>query len=76
MERLDDGFRLIEVKASSSQKDEHIPDAAVQKHVAYDLGLIDTDLPFEQARERFRINDRAERFADSPDFSVKIRSSE
>ena len=42
--------------------------------LAYDLGLIDTDLPFEAARERFRINDRAERYADSADFSVRIRS--
>ena len=44
--------------------------------LAYDLGLIDTDLPFEAVRERFQINDRAERFADNPDFSVKIRGFE
>lgn len=41
--------------------------------LAYDLGLIDTDLPFEKIRERFRINERAEKHADSPDFSVRIR---
>ena len=39
LERLDDGFRLIEVKSSSSQKDEHILDAAVQKHVLTSSGL-------------------------------------
>ena len=39
LERLDDGFRLIEVKSSSSQKDEHIPDAAVQKHVLSQCGI-------------------------------------
>ncbi|KKK55037.1 hypothetical protein LCGC14_3078610, partial [marine sediment metagenome] len=39
LERLDDGFRLIEVKSSSSQKDEHIPDAAVQKHVLAQCGI-------------------------------------
>ena len=39
LERLDDGFRLIEVKSSSSQKDEHIPDAAVQKHVLTQCGI-------------------------------------
>ncbi len=44
--------------------------------LAYDLGLIATDLPFEQARERFKINDGAERYADSADFSVRIRSFE
>jgi len=41
--------------------------------LAYDLGLIDTGLSFEEARRRFRINDRARQFADSPDFSTKIR---
>lgn len=40
---------------------------------AHELGLIDTSLPFEQARAYFKINDRAEEFADDPDFSVKIR---
>src|SRR3989344_8388295 len=43
--------------------------------LAYDLGLIDTNLPFEKARERYFINDRALKYADSPDFSVKIRES-
>lgn len=41
--------------------------------LAYDLGLIDTDLSFEQARTRYFINDQAVKYADDPDFSVKIR---
>ncbi len=41
--------------------------------LAYDLGLIDTDLPFEQARERFHVNERALRWGASPDFSMRIR---
>jgi hypothetical protein len=41
--------------------------------LAYDLGLIETELSFEEARRRFHIHDRARRFADSPDFSTKIR---
>ena len=41
--------------------------------LAYDLGLIDTDLPYEAIRERFRINDAARRFADREDFSAGIR---
>lgn len=41
--------------------------------LAYDLDLIDTDQSFEQARARYRINERAMRYADSLDFSVKIR---
>lgn len=43
--------------------------------LAYDLGLLDTDLPFEKARERFKINDRALRAQGDPDFSVKIREA-
>lgn len=42
----------------------------------YDLGLINTDLPFEQARDRFNINERAAKYADAPDFSQKIRQGE
>ncbi|HET7234785.1 MAG TPA: DUF4105 domain-containing protein [Longimicrobium sp.] len=41
--------------------------------LAYDLGLIDTDLPFEQARERYHVNARAQRWGNSPDFSQRIR---
>ncbi|MDQ3014549.1 MAG: DUF4105 domain-containing protein [bacterium] len=44
--------------------------------LAYKLGLLDTDLPFEQAREKFLINERALKYADDPAFSVKIRQSE
>ena len=43
--------------------------------LAYDLGLIDTDLPFERARERFHVNARALRWGDSPDFSLRIRET-
>jgi predicted RecB family nuclease len=39
LERAGDGFNLIEVKSSSSQKDEHIPDAAVQKYVLEQNGI-------------------------------------
>lgn len=40
---------------------------------AYDLGLIDTTLSFPQAREKYFINDKAMKYANDPDFSVKIR---
>lgn len=40
---------------------------------AYDLGLIDTDLSFEKAREKFLINEKALKYADDAMFSVKIR---
>lgn len=43
---------------------------------AYDLGLLDTNLPFEEARKRYHINARALKYADAEDFSVKIRGEE
>lgn len=39
---------------------------------AYKLGLIDTNLPFEEARAKFRINERAEHAGDA-EFSQAIR---
>ena len=41
--------------------------------LAYELGLIDTDLPVEEIRSRFRINALAEQYADDPAFSQRIR---
>ena len=39
LQRDGDGFTLIEVKSSSSQKPEHIPDAAIQTHVLRQCGI-------------------------------------
>ncbi|MEY3783701.1 MAG: hypothetical protein RLZZ230_23 [Candidatus Parcubacteria bacterium] len=41
--------------------------------LAYELGLIDTSLPLEELRRKHRINELAEQYADSLDFSQKIR---
>lgn len=41
--------------------------------LAYDLGLIDTDLPFPEARRHFRVDDDALRAAGREDFSQRIR---
>lgn len=41
--------------------------------LAYDLGLLNTDLSFEDARTRYFINDKAMKYANDPDFSLKIR---
>ncbi len=41
--------------------------------VAYKLGLIPHDVPIEDIRSRYLINKKAELYADSPDFSIKIR---
>ncbi len=42
--------------------------------LAYDLGLISNALPFEATRAKYLINERALKYADDPDFSVKIRN--
>lgn len=39
LERLDGGFRLIEVKSSSGRQNKHLPDAAIQTHVVRRAGL-------------------------------------
>lgn len=41
--------------------------------VAHRLGLIETDLGIESARERFAVNQRARRYHDDPMFSWRIR---
>ena len=43
--------------------------------VAHELGLIDTRLDLDAARERFRINERARRWIDDPAFSLRIRDT-
>lgn len=41
--------------------------------VAYELGIINTTLPYEQIRSYYQINERALEFADDANFSLKIR---
>ena len=43
--------------------------------VAYSLGLIDNSITLEEARTRYRVNDRARRFVNDPNFSQRIRES-
>ncbi len=44
--------------------------------LAYHLGLIDTNLSFDDTKSLYLINDRATKHATDPDFSVKIRTKE
>lgn len=41
--------------------------------LAYELGLIDTTLPFEEIRARYLINEKALQYANDKNFSLKIR---
>ncbi len=43
--------------------------------LAYDEGLLDTELPLDRARAAFQINARAAAAAGSPDFSQRIRQT-
>ncbi|MCH7717008.1 MAG: DUF2779 domain-containing protein [Gemmatimonadetes bacterium] len=63
LERLDDGFRIIEVKSSSSQKDEHIPDAAVQKHVLVQCGIDVRAVEIMHLNKEYRHPDQGDLFA-------------
>jgi hypothetical protein len=46
---------------------------ATSDQLAYELGLIDTTLPFAEAQRRALINPSARRYADDPEFSRRIR---
>ena len=41
--------------------------------LAQELGLIAEGMTIKEARERYRINEKAERYADDPEFSKRIR---
>lgn len=41
--------------------------------IAYDAGLIDTDLSLEEAREYYKINELSQEFGESEDYSQLIR---
>jgi hypothetical protein len=41
--------------------------------LVHQLGWIDTELSFAEARRRFRINERVRKYADDPGFSIRIR---
>jgi hypothetical protein len=41
--------------------------------LAYELGLLDNRLPFEELKRRSRVNDASNKYRDSPQYSVMIR---
>jgi hypothetical protein len=46
---------------------------AFSDHLAYELGLIDDQVPFERLKMNARVNPEAFAFRDAPDFSQRIR---
>src|SRR6266550_7200760 len=63
LEKHGDGYRLTEVKASTSQKDEHIPDVAIQARVAAACGVNVTAAEVMHLNEEFRCPDTSDLFA-------------
>src|SRR3989441_8957983 len=63
LEKQGDGYRLTEVKSSSSQKDEHIPDVAVQARVAAACGVKITAADVLHLNKQFRHPDTGDLFA-------------
>jgi predicted RecB family nuclease len=63
LEKQDDGYRLTEVKSSTSQKDEHIPDVAVQARVAAACGVKVTAAEVLHLNKEFRHPDSGDLFA-------------
>jgi hypothetical protein len=63
LEKQGDGYRLTEVKSSSSQKDEHIPDVAVQARVAAACGVNVTAAEVLHLNKEFRNPDSGDLFA-------------
>jgi len=50
-----------------------VPLSGYAPHYAYELGALDTSLPFEELRRRSFINPKARAVGDDPQFSVNIR---
>ena len=63
LEKTNDGYHLTEVKSSTSQKDEHIPDVAVQARVAAACGVNITAAEVLHLNKEFRHPDSGDLFA-------------
>src|SRR5437667_3967469 len=63
LEKQGDGYCLTEVKSSTSQKDEHIPDVAVQARVAAACGVKITAADVLHLNQEFRHPDSGDLFA-------------
>jgi cytoskeletal protein CcmA (bactofilin family) len=62
LERNGDGFTLIEVKSSSSQKPEHVPDAAIQTHVLRQCEITVHCAEIMHLNREFRFPDQGDLF--------------
>ena len=63
LEKVPGGYRITEVKSSSSQKDEHIPDVAIQAYVAAGSDVRVTAAEVMHLNKEFRHPDSGDLFA-------------
>src|SRR5207244_13029580 len=63
LEKRGNGHHLIEVKASNSQKEEHIPDVAVQAYIAAACGVEINSAEVMHLNKEFRHPDVGDLFA-------------
>ncbi|MGH7529022.1 MAG: DUF2779 domain-containing protein [Gemmatimonadales bacterium] len=63
LQRDTDGFHLIEVKSSSSAKEQHVPDAAIQVHVLRKNGIAVRGAHIMHLNKEFRHPDQRDLFA-------------
>jgi len=71
LEKTPDGHRLIEVKASNSQKPEHLGDVAIQQHVAQASGMTITSAQVLHLNGEFRYPDSGDLF-ESTDVTADV----
>jgi hypothetical protein len=64
---------INEIAPTQIQYDYRILLPGYADELAYELGLLDTSVPFAELKRRSRINDLVHRYQDDPDFSVRIR---
>ncbi|MEP7324793.1 MAG: DUF2779 domain-containing protein [Gemmatimonadota bacterium] len=62
LERISGGWRLIEVKSTSSQKEQHVEDAAIQLYVVRACGLQVTAVEIMHLNKEFRHPDQGDLF--------------
>lgn len=72
LERLDTGWRLIEVKSSSMQKEEHVADAAIQLYVLEQCGIPVTAVEIMHLNKEHRYPDTNDLFCRT-DVTVQAR---
>ena len=68
-------FQLVQVVHPALPLDPRILVSGYLPNYAYDIGAVNTAVPFSELRERAKIHDNAPASGDDPSFSARIRES-